>query len=179
VQKCVKVSGFPSPSFSRCLAACQPKPISRVLSECTIELAHLALGSPRNVCASLRRSKRGNRAPPMALIPGFLAQRMLMTARACDEVSIDVSRNPFDPQTSEQSRSPTVSVTPKEWRRAVQCWLDWLNSARVAAASKRRCRKAPVHLGLRNASRSSTAVPLLAQCPIRRKTRCIRHGRTS
>jgi Cu/Ag efflux pump CusA len=44
---------------------------------------------------------------------------------------------------------------------------------------KRRCRKAPVHLGLSNASRSSTAAPLLAQYPIRRKTRCPRHGRTS
>jgi hypothetical protein len=39
VQKCVKprkskVSAFPSPSFSRCLAAWRPKRISRILSEC-------------------------------------------------------------------------------------------------------------------------------------------------
>ena len=39
VQKCVKprkskVSGFPSPRSSRCLAACRPKRISRVLSGC-------------------------------------------------------------------------------------------------------------------------------------------------
>src|SRR6202163_811314 len=39
VQKCVKprkskVSGFPSPSFSRCLAAWRPNRISRVLSGC-------------------------------------------------------------------------------------------------------------------------------------------------
>src|SRR5882757_5713537 len=39
VQKCVKprkskVSGFPSPSFSRCLVAWRPKRISRVLSGC-------------------------------------------------------------------------------------------------------------------------------------------------
>src|SRR5271169_6192037 len=59
VQKCVKprkskVSGFPSPSFSRCLAAWRPKRISRVLSGCNANLnLHIrSLRSSRNVRAS-------------------------------------------------------------------------------------------------------------------------------